>query len=81
MYSLVNRQHSEWRNGRLRFYMDICRVQEARRRKGLPDFPCKTVGIVEFSSFARAIDPRISTACLHCRLLPHTRNWPLFSHE
>ncbi len=66
MYSLVNSQHSEWRDGRLRFYMDICRVQEARRRKDLPDFPCKQVGVVEFSTFARTIDPRISTACLHC---------------
>jgi hypothetical protein len=66
MYSLINRQHSEWRDGRLCFYMDICRVQEARRRKALPDFPCKEVGAAEFSTFARTIDPRISTACLHC---------------
>jgi hypothetical protein len=66
MYVLINDQRSEWRNGRLRFYMDVCRVQETRRRKGLPDFPCKPVGTVEFSTFARTIDPRISTACLHC---------------
>ncbi len=66
MYSLINQQRCEWRNGRLRFYMDRCQVQEARRRKGLPDFPCKAVGIVEFSTFARTIDSRISTACLHC---------------
>jgi hypothetical protein len=66
MYTLVNRQHSERRNGRLRLYMDICRVQEARRRKDLPDFPCQQVGMVEFSTFARTIDPHISTACLHC---------------
>jgi len=66
MYGLINDQHSEWENGRLLFYMDVCRVQEARRRKGLADFPCKPVGTVEFSTFARTIDPRISTACLHC---------------
>jgi hypothetical protein len=66
MYSLINEQHSEWQNGRLRFYMDRCQVQEARRRKGLADFPCKAVGEVEFSTFARTIDPRISTTCLHC---------------
>ena len=66
MYSLINDQRTEWQNGRLRFYMDICQVQEARRRKGLSDFPCKPVGLVEFSTFARTIDPRISTACLHC---------------
>jgi hypothetical protein len=66
MYSLINQQRSEWTNEGLRFYMDVCRVQEARRRKGLPDFPCKPVGMVEFSTFARTIDSRISTTCLYC---------------
>lgn len=66
LYSLINDQHSDWSNGRLRFYMDRCQVQEARRQKNLPDFPCKPVGMVEFSTFARSIDSRISTACLHC---------------
>ncbi len=66
MYSLINDYHSERQNGRLCFYMDRCHVQEARRRKGLGDFRCKPVGLVEFSTFARTIDPRISTACIHC---------------
>jgi hypothetical protein len=67
-YSLINSQRFEWSEDgkRLRFFMDICRVQEARRRKGLPDFPCKSVGTVEFEMFARAIDPRIHVRCLHC---------------
>jgi hypothetical protein len=46
--------------------MDVCRVQETRHRKHLPDFPCKPVGLVEFATFARNIDPRIETACLYC---------------
>jgi hypothetical protein len=68
LYSVINAQHSEWLDDgrRLRFVMDVCRVQEARRRKGLPDFPCKTVGLVEFETFARTIDPRIQTTCLRC---------------
>jgi hypothetical protein len=68
MYALINAQRTEWsENGRtLRFFMDVCRVQEARRRKGLPDFPCKSVGSVEFQTFARTIDARIHTTCLHC---------------
>ena len=68
MYAFLNPQHSEWSTGkdRLRFVMEDCRVQEARRRKGLPDFPCKPVGEVEFSCFARAVDPRIRSHCLHC---------------
>ncbi|OIO04226.1 MAG: hypothetical protein COX65_03125 [Elusimicrobia bacterium CG_4_10_14_0_2_um_filter_56_8] len=48
------------------FHMLDCRVQSARKRKGLPDFPCKSVGIVEYSGFARAVDPRIETRCLAC---------------
>jgi hypothetical protein len=43
-----------------------CRVQTARKEKGLPDFPCKPVGLVEFGNFARTIDERIRTRCLCC---------------
>ncbi len=68
MYAVINAQHTEWSDDRrrLRFFMDVCRVQETRRRKGLPDFPCKSVGLVEFEMFARTIDSRIQTTCLHC---------------
>ncbi len=68
MYSIINEQHFEWSEDRktLTFYMDVCRVQETRRTKGLADFPCKSVGKVEFDTFARTIDPRIRTRCLHC---------------
>ena len=48
------------------FRMLDCRVQSARRRKGLADHPCKSVGIVEYSEFARTIDPRITTRCIAC---------------
>jgi hypothetical protein len=68
MYSVINAQRVEWSEDRkrLRFFMDVCRVQETRRRKGLPDFPCKSVGTVEFETFARTIDSRVRTTCLHC---------------
>ncbi len=68
MYSFINAQRVEWSEDKksLRLFMDVCRVQEARRRKGLPDFPCKSVGTVEFETFAKTIDPRIRTTCLHC---------------
>jgi hypothetical protein len=48
------------------FKMVDCRVQSARRRKNLPLFPCKSVGVVEYSNFASTIDPRIKTECLAC---------------
>jgi hypothetical protein len=68
LYSVVNAQRVEWSDDRqrLRFFMDECRVQQARERKGLPPFPCKQVGLVEFRTFAETIDPRISTTCLRC---------------
>ena len=43
-----------------------CRVQAARERKGMPPFPCRSVGMIEFPVFARTIDSRIVTTCLSC---------------
>ncbi|MBK7142117.1 MAG: hypothetical protein IPH75_08560 [bacterium] len=48
------------------FYMVDCRVQSARKRKALPLFPCKSVGLVEYAGFAKTIDPRIVTECIGC---------------
>ena len=48
------------------FRMNNCRVQYARKQKNLPDFPCKGVGIVEYTDFAKTIDPRIETRCISC---------------
>ncbi|MFA4878083.1 MAG: DUF6125 family protein [Methanoregula sp.] len=52
-----------------------CRVQAARERKGMPHFPCKPVGLIEFPVFARTIDARVVTECLSCppELQPGTR--------
>lgn len=68
LYAMVNAQRVAWSPDRqtLRFFMDECRVQQTRRTKGLSDFPCKGVGMVEFETFARTVDPRIRTQCLHC---------------
>jgi hypothetical protein len=48
------------------FHMNDCRVQSARKRDGRPDFPCKSVGLVEYALFASTIDPRIKTECICC---------------
>ncbi len=68
LYSVINSQRVEWADdGKvLRFFMDACRVQQTRTDKGLAPFPCKQVGIIEFETFAKTIDPRIQTRCLHC---------------
>ena len=57
------------------FRMDECRVQEARKRKGLADYPCKSAGVVEYSYFARAIDKRIATECIGCPPDAHPEEW------
>jgi hypothetical protein len=67
MYAVLNEQAIERVDEHtLRFRMVTCRVQEARCRKDLPPFACKPVGEVEFSSLARAVDPRLETRCLTC---------------
>jgi len=67
LYARLNLQEAvEVSDRRVVFRMVDCRVQSARKRKGLPDFPCKSVGLVEYAGFARAIDPRISTRCIAC---------------
>ncbi|MFQ5721781.1 MAG: DUF6125 family protein [Candidatus Aminicenantales bacterium] len=72
LYAYINVQEiTEISDTHCIFRMNSCRVQEARKRQGLPDFPCKSVGIIEYSGFARTIDPRIKTTCLVCPPDPH----------
>lgn len=67
LYARINEQSMYRVDDRtLRFEMNQCRVQVARERKGLPDFPCKSVGIVEYAYFAVTIDPRIRTEVIFC---------------
>lgn len=67
LYARLNTQEAtEVSDVRAVFVMRDCRVQSARKRKGLPDFPCKSVGLVEYGEFARAVDPRIRTRCIAC---------------
>ena len=67
VYANINKQEVvEISDNRCVFRMKECRVQTARKRKDLPDFPCKKVGIPEYSLFAKTIDPRIETKCITC---------------
>lgn len=67
LYAYLNTQDVvEETPTRVVFRMRDCRVQSARKRKNLADFPCKSVGVVEYGWFAHAIDPRIRTRCLYC---------------
>jgi len=76
LYAQINTQSFEEEpDGSLVFRMNACRVQNARRRKGLDDYPCKSGGLVEYTAFARAIDPRIRTECIGCPPDPHPAEW------
>ncbi len=67
VYAALNKQSTLRKEGNtLIFTMEACRVQVARNRKGLPDFPCKQVGVIEYEEFAKTIDPRIKTKCNYC---------------
>ena len=76
LYAFINIQEiSEVTDKKCIFRMNNCRVQEARKRKGLPDFPCKPVGIIEYEYFAKTIDPRIKTRCISCPPDPHSEDY------
>lgn len=67
MYAHLNRWEVRWPAADvLEFRMIACRVQDARRRRDLPDFPCKPVGIQEYQGFAAAIDERVRVECVSC---------------
>ncbi len=76
LYAHLNEQELvEQSDTRCIFRMKKCRVQCARTRHGLPEFPCKSVGIVEYETFARTIDPRLQTRCLSCPPDAHPDTW------
>lgn len=67
LYSLINHHITTWNSdGSLVFTMTSCRVQEARRRKGMAGYPCKSAGMVEYTEFASSIDARLVTECVYC---------------
>lgn len=55
--------------------MNNCRVQTARKSKGMDDYPCKSAGLVEYTNFARGIDARIKTECIGCPPDAHPEEW------
>lgn len=76
MYARINVQSiiDESPNSIL-FQMNDCRVQSARKRQNLEDYPCKSAGLVEYGRFASAIDSRIRTECIGCPPDEHPDEW------
>jgi hypothetical protein len=76
LYASINEQEIVVEeNGAVVMRMLKCRVQTARQRKGLPDYPCKSAGMVEYTTFAHTIDPRIVCDCVACPPDPHPEDW------
>ncbi|MFC2017060.1 DUF6125 family protein [Chloroflexota bacterium] len=76
LYALINKQEIiDVSENKIVFRMNKCRVQSARKRAGLPDYPCKSGGVVEYARFAEGIDPRIKTTCIGCPPDPHPKEW------
>lgn len=76
LYAQLNVQQVEWDGPRaLVLRMNHCRVQAARARDKRPDFPCKDVGLTEYTYFAKTIDPRIETECVACPPDTHPAEW------
>ncbi|UCG03119.1 MAG: hypothetical protein JSW11_03835 [Candidatus Heimdallarchaeota archaeon] len=76
LYASINVQEiKRVSSNKLILKMKTCRVQSARERKKLPLFPCKEVGIVEYSGFAETIDPNIKTNVIACPPDPMERDF------
>jgi hypothetical protein len=76
LYALLNEQEVvESSETHCVFRMRTCRVQDARKRRGLPDFPCRQVGLVEYTTFAATVDSRLQTRCLACPPDQHPDDW------
>ena len=76
LYACINKHSfAEETENSFVFRMNECRVQVARKRKGLEDYPCKSGGLVEYSTFAEAIDARIKAECISCPPDPHPEEY------
>ena len=75
LYTHINEQIIERSGNELVLRMMKCLVQQTRKLKKLPDYPCKSAGMVEFPTFAKTIDPRIKVDCISCPPDEHPKAW------
>ena len=65
-YANLNKHEIIIKDNTLLYRTLECRVQTARSRKGMPFHPCKPVGIIEYTGFAKVIDNRFTCDCISC---------------
>ena len=69
LYASLNEDEIIIDGNTLYYRVRTCRVQDARAKKGMAFHPCESVGIIEYSRFAKAIDDRFQTEVVSC--YPH----------
>lgn len=66
MYANINKDEIKIKDNVLIYRTLDCRVQNARKRKGMEFHPCKSVGIIEHTYFAKTIDNRFECEAISC---------------
>lgn len=66
MYANINEDEIIIEDNVLIYRTLDCRVQNARKRKGMEFHPCKSVGIIEYTYFAKTIDNRFACEAISC---------------
>jgi len=75
LYAHINEQTMERSDDELILRMVRCLDQGTRKSNKLPDYPCKSAGVIECSAFAKMIDSRIKTECISCPPDEHPKAW------
>lgn len=67
LYANINDDEITIINNNVLIYRTLdCRVQNARKEKGMEFHPCKSVGVVEYTYFAKTIDDRFECEAISC---------------
>ena len=66
IYASINSHEIIIKDNQLIFRTLDCRAQNARKRKGMDLHPCKPVGIIEYTYFAKVIDDRFECEVISC---------------